>query len=82
MPETRRGPPHSNKPGKPQIAKKIGIWVLGLEGLRGSTPATELPSVVTETVTGTGVEPESVTELDEREQIEPVGAPLQASATV
>jgi hypothetical protein len=56
--------------------------VLGLEGLRGWTPATELPSVVTETVTGTGVEPESVTELDEREQVEPVGAPLQASATV
>ena len=38
--------------------------------------------VVTETVTDAGVEPESAIELDDREQVEPVGAPLQDSATV
>ena len=38
--------------------------------------------VVTETVTDAGVEPESAIELGDSEQVEPVGAPLQDSATV
>jgi hypothetical protein len=37
--------------------------------------------VVTTTVTDDGVEPLSVTELEEREHLEKTGAPLQLSAT-
>jgi hypothetical protein len=62
------------------MAKRIGICVSW--GLGGWVAVAELPIVVTETVTDAGVEPESTIELDDSEQVEPVGAPLQDSATV
>ena len=62
----------SNMPGKPQSDKYMAA-----AGRR-----VELPTVVTDTVIGTGEEPVSAAEFEDREQVEPVGAPLQLKATV
>jgi hypothetical protein len=48
----------------------------------GRARLAEVPSVVTVTLTDAGWEPSSVTELEESEQVEWAGAPLQLSWTV
>jgi hypothetical protein len=55
--------------------------------LAGGNPAgcarlAVLPAVVTVTVTDAGVEPLRATELEEREQADWAGAPLQLNVTV
>jgi hypothetical protein len=41
----------------------------------------EFPKVITDKVTDVGVDPVRFTELEDSEQVEPVGAPAQLSVT-
>jgi hypothetical protein len=81
-PHLRLQAPISNRPGNPQSAKKTGEWLLESEEPLPRVPTAELPTVVTETVTDDGVVPVKVTEFEDKEQVEPAGAPLQLRATV